>query len=183
MTCGWGTRLPLVRLLRWNCRQRSQRYARNGKSARAATASASCSLAKRAFFLQILNLVRFIVTFRRRTRGFKDRFVGDCPEAEFSAEAVITCRGTVRMRSHHRHRPSHRDSLVRRDISVLCLPLARRCSRPSCLRAEEDGFSDRWQRLPRLLRQTLAVFLRKSSRCLQPCQSRPLLRCILPFVR
>ena len=43
ISAGRGMRLPLVRLVRWNCRQRSQRYGLSGRWVRLTIASASCS--------------------------------------------------------------------------------------------------------------------------------------------
>jgi hypothetical protein len=51
-------RFPFVRLVRWNNRQRSQRYGKRERPERRTAASASSVETNRAFFTHTLNLVR-----------------------------------------------------------------------------------------------------------------------------
>lgn len=67
---GRRMRFPFVRLVRWNSRQRSQRYGMSERPERRIAASASSVETNRAFFMHMLSLVR-IAAFLPPNRRFR----------------------------------------------------------------------------------------------------------------
>lgn len=90
LSTGRRTRFPFVRLVRWKLAQRSQRYGNSMSPERRAAASASCAEANRAFFLQMLSLVRILAPWSRIADPGKPGFASAAGrEGPYSISAMV----------------------------------------------------------------------------------------------